>query len=298
MSLTTKLISKITRNNPTITNTLRKLLPLKIKRMLGKYLLSKENESSITETQDFKFITIPDRVFLQVIYDGVFEPSLTNFIGKFIKNDDTCIDVGANFGWFTVYMGSKCNRVIAFEPAQRIFKILEKNVHLNNLDKKIECKKIAVGNEIGEITFVIEGDAKSESALGYVISDENMKNSNTNTETVNITTLDNELKKFIGKIALMKIDTEGFEYNTFLGSKKLLNSDNPPIIITEANRETLGRAGSNRKELCSTLIESNYTLYGISTNGEIYPDDETAPALVGIPSKGIYKDRAKTIYEH
>lgn len=296
MAILTSFISKITRKAPVITNVARKILPLSLKRYIGKYLLSIEEEGGITHTEEFKFITIPDRVFLQVVYDGIFEPSLTNIIEKYISKEDTCVDVGANFGWFSIYMGSRCNHVIAYEPAERIYNILLQNVELNLLSNKVESRKIAIGNEEGNITFVIEGDAKSESALGYVTSDNNIKHEHT--ETVQITTLDKDLERFFNNIALMKIDTEGNEYYAFLGAKNILSGDHPPVIITEANRGSLARNNSTREELCSTLVSLGYSLYGMRDNGSIYADNtKKAPALLGIPSKGKYRERALKTYE-
>src|SRR5260221_5461286 len=57
-----------------------------------------------------------------VFFHGVYEKVITAISRELIQEDDTCIDVGANFGWYTTFfsvcVGSR-GSVHAFEPVPR-----------------------------------------------------------------------------------------------------------------------------------------------------------------------------------
>ena len=158
-----------------------------------------------------------------------------------------------------------------------------------NSFQNISVRPFAIGSEPGEVSFVVEGDAARESALGYVSSEP--VSDQQNAETVKVVRLDDELAAFENKISLMKVDCEGFEHEAFKGSSKIFQWEHPPVIITEANRETLGRSGSTREQMCEELTKHGYVLYGMEGNGEIYPDDGKAPALACLPPRGKFSNR-------
>ena len=286
-------VAKLTRKFPRLVNVIRSMLPLSLKRKIGSALLPNQTGGIVDAKDGRKFVMIPDRLFLQVLYDGIFEPSLTHFMGSIVQPDDITVDVGSNFGWFATLLATKANQVVCYEPALRIRKILEENIELNELNN-ITVRPVAIGDEAGEVTFVIEGDAARESALGYVANTKDVSGDNLNQETVPIVRLDDDLAQYANKISLMKVDCEGFEHKAFLGAGGLLSWDNPPVIITEANRETLERSGSTREAMCEELTKYGYQLFGMRSDGTLYPDDGKAPALACVPPKGIYVDRVST----
>lgn len=284
------LIRNFTQKVPFVTDVARKVLPLSVKRKLGTILLS-NNQSGVVKSQDGRqFKAIPDRLFLRVVYNGNYEPGITKIISSAVEPGDTCVDIGANFGWFTTLLATKTKHVFSYEPAQRIREILNENIALNGLADKVDVRGVAVGAEKGEATFVIEGKSDRESALGYVsTSDTNMKN--TNTETVSIVVLDEDLKRAINNIALIKIDAEGYEHYALQGAKKILGSKNPPIITVEANAVALERAGTTRDAVCDLLKSFGYKLYEMHYEGTLSPDDGNASDLICLPAKGKFANR-------
>ena len=284
-------IAMIARRFPGIANVLRRVLPLSLKRRIGAMMLER-NPTGLTRAADGRlFQTIPDRVFLQVIYDGEFEPSLSNVIRNTLQSGDTAVDIGANFGWFATLMAQTAKRVITYEPAFRMDGILRENVALNDMTAIIDMRKKAVGAEPGTATFVIEGDPERESALGYVTVGDVSAADDMNTENVEIVCIGDDLAEFAGNIALIKLDAEGFEHYAIQGGGELFSNDNPPVLITEANAGTLGRSGSTREALCAEIAQYGYTLYGMTSEGVLYPDDGKAPALTCLPNRGRFVGR-------
>lgn len=286
----TEVISRFTRQHPVLMVRLKKMLPISVKRSLGKVLMPPVSEGTIAAKDGREFVMIPDRVFLMLIYEGVFEATLTSFIGKTIRKGDICVDVGANFGWFATLMAKDAKTVIAYEPAKRIRNIMSENIALNGMSEIVDVRGVAVGREPGTAVLVIEGDPEIESALGYVSDQKNVSDG----EEIDIVRLDEDLASLRGQIAIIKLDAEGFETYAIEGAKALLTDPDPPIFITEANRGTLARAGSSREELCRLLKSHGYTLFGMNEGGTIYPDNGKAPALACIPDRGKFKNRYPT----
>src|SRR5258708_1459179 len=70
----------------------------------------------------------------EIIKNGFFEGSATNFVIQFVKEGMTIVDVGANFGYFSLLFSKlvgPTGRVIAFEPVARFRERLLGHVQLN-----------------------------------------------------------------------------------------------------------------------------------------------------------------------
>lgn len=282
-------VARVTRKVPGVTQLLRAVLPVSLKRKLGSALLPKAMGGETVRSLDGRqFVQIPDRLFLQVLYDGIYEPSLTRFIQAVIKEDDLVVDIGANFGWYATLMAMTSRKTIAYEPLARVRQILEQNIRLNGQESKIDVRASAVGSEPGTVTLVVDGPADRESALAHVAlgSEDNKEG-----EAVPLVKLDDDLSAEIGNIAFMKVDAEGLEVEVLRGAQGLLGSENPPVLITEANTGAMQRAGATRRQLCDALTSHGYKLFGMKTDGSLYTDDGKAPALAALPNRGKFASR-------
>ena len=72
-------------------------------------------------------------------YCNYFEINCLNFVDKFIKDNSTIIDIGANIGNHTLYWANEKNalKIYAFEAIPYTFKILKKNIKINNLEDRV-----------------------------------------------------------------------------------------------------------------------------------------------------------------
>jgi len=72
---------------------------------------------------------------LHLAINGIWEPLETNLIKNKIKEGDIVLNIGANIGYYTLLIarlvGSN-GKVFAFEPDLNNFKILKKNIEINN----------------------------------------------------------------------------------------------------------------------------------------------------------------------
>ena len=71
------------------------------------------------------------------IITGKYESELTNYIVRESKQDSHCVDVGANFGYFTCLMARLCSQgqVIGIEADHHVYELTRDNIAINRLLK-------------------------------------------------------------------------------------------------------------------------------------------------------------------
>lgn len=148
-----------------------------------------------------------------------------NFYSQFITEGDLCFDVGANIGNKTEIFLQLGYKVVAVEPQDYCVRILLERF---GLDSNFHLINSALGQSEGQGELMIaEASTISSMSNEWIKA---VKNSGrftgyswTSKKTVNITTLDNLIKKF-GKPKFIKIDVEGFEYEVLKGISQPVNA--------------------------------------------------------------------------
>lgn len=182
-----------------------------------------------------------------------YEPVETDLVKKHIRESNTCIDVGANIGYYTLLMAKLKANVHSFEPEPNNFSLLKKNVELNNFTNVTLYNK-AVSNINGTTKFVLADHGTGQHKLG---------NSKFGTKTIDVEVTTIELDD----IDFAKIDVEGAELLVLKGMKTL-----PPKMIVEYNTENLNEHGTTTAEFFSFI--KNYSIKQITKKGLIEPDYE------------------------
>lgn len=279
---------------PSFLDCLRQITPISIKRILSRFLMKNRDIDGdiIISSLGHKFVSISEPVFLHVVYDGIYEKEITRVVSSIVKSNDTVVDIGSNFGWYSVLFADlvgPSGKVFAFEPNASIFQVLKKNISLNDFTSIIRFSRTAVGDTIGD-GYLHAND--HESGAGYINCDNDLGE----VSRVTISSLDRLLHDYINQIAFMKIDVEGFEPKVLSGAQKILNSDNPPIILVEFNLEALQRAGENIDAFITKL--SDYGIAYIIKSSRLVGID-TIPKknsnLFIFPKRGIYSNRIITL---
>ncbi|MBR5402350.1 MAG: FkbM family methyltransferase [Treponema sp.] len=141
-------------------------------------------------------------------------------IGKELNNA-IFIDIGANIGNHSLYFFNECHAASSycFEPVKDTFKILEKNISLNNLTNKAHLYNIALGQKKGRASLSYYNSYN----IGMA------KLSNDSEGEYQVVSLD-ELK-INANIKFIKIDVEGFELDVIQGMVQTLERYSPYIMI-------------------------------------------------------------------
>lgn len=157
-------------------------------------------------------------------YCGLMEFIDMAFLLHVLNKNDLFIDVGANIGSYTVLASGEIGaRSICFEPVNKTFEMLSKNLELNSIETLVEKQKIGIG-EINETLRI----TNNQDSTNHIINNENFG------EKIDVVKLDNFYEK-IDRPILLKIDVEGYELNVLKGASKILKNSKVFAIIIEIN---------------------------------------------------------------
>ena len=156
------------------------------------------------------------------------ENDIKKIIGP--KKSPTIFDVGANIGQSVVYYKRlfPSAEIHCFEPLPTAFEKLKVNTHRYS---NVLFNNYALGKEKRE-RILYENSASDMSSFmklggkgwGKIVD----------THEVNVDTLDNYCEqKNISYIDLLKIDTQGFDYNVLLGARKTMDANKIRALYME-----------------------------------------------------------------
>ena len=189
-----------------------------------------------------------------------------NFIKLLSKyNPKICIDIGANVGNYSLFLlETTKTKVIAFEPLPNAFEKLSKiqKLYPNRL---IAINK-GVGNENKEMNIYFTEERTEHASFSAEVNLVSYVN-NVNQVKVDVTSLDHWLKnnRFdYNEIDLLKIDTEGFEYEVLIGAKDTIKTIRPKFIQIEYNWHQLFK---NQSLFSLGLLLEEYTAFQLLPNG-------------------------------
>src|SRR3954468_10195734 len=84
-----------------------------------------------------------------LLLDGYWEMGLTMHIARHVRAGMTAIDVGANFGYYTILLGAlvgETGHILAIEPAPETAAMLRRSVALNGFDEFTTVIEAAAGS--------------------------------------------------------------------------------------------------------------------------------------------------------
>lgn len=147
------------------------------------------------------------------------------------------LDVGANIGNHTLFWAGVMGAgVVAVEPHPIIADLLRRNVRKNGLESRVKILNVACG--AGSAVVSMEIPDPQNMGTSRIVSGSQRGN---DTFMVQQTTLDEACmsRGDDQKFDLVKIDTEGSEYEVLRGALKLLEKDKPNLWVeaSEQSRE-------------------------------------------------------------
>ncbi|MGQ0431802.1 MAG: FkbM family methyltransferase [Microthrixaceae bacterium] len=234
-------------------------------RLLGDYL-------AFVDTHDFMLA-------LRLVLDGFWEAWVTLALGRYIQPGFHCVDVGANYGYYTLLMAGACERegrVLACEPNPLLAETyLPGNVALNGFRDRVEiCQKV-IGNINAErVEFVLHDGDYATSCLerwAYPHRSQNIQ--------VPATTLDSALRTW-ERLDLVKIDAEGAEALVWEGMQETLKRFPAVAVAIELH---LQRDPPQVTSFLHQLEQEGYSLRHLNYDGDIAFTD--AATIVANPQE-------------
>lgn len=134
------------------------------------------------------------------------------------------IDVGANYGAHSVVYAHKFESVVAFEPQNHLFELLEKNLEVPGTVAKCTAYNMALGHQSGQVSI---NQKKTSKQANYGGRDISLKRGGTQMRTLDSFGFDG--------VDLIKIDVEGAEGLVLSGARETIRKWEP-IIFFEFNK--------------------------------------------------------------
>jgi FkbM family methyltransferase len=183
-----------------------------------------------------------------------YEPAFWRELLASVRPGDVVVDVGANVGLYAIAAARRvgpAGRVIAYEPDAGNAALLRRNLALNSVRHVVDVREVAVGGEHGELPFLSDRQQSRFDPAG--------------SSRVRVVALDDEHER----LALLKIDVEGFEYAVLEGARSMLadESRRPRRIFVEAHLARLPELGHTEEDVKCALQTAGYRLTELSFDG-------------------------------
>jgi len=179
---------------------------------------------------------------------GLYERETSQWIIENLRLGDCFYDVGANVGYFSL-LGSSLvgdtGKVLAFEPVSSSAAAIRNQISLNSISN-VQVHLLALADVVGFGEIVVEGVRANSHLAAYAIS--HAKSRPEAVEVAEIGTLDQVEARTGVHANVVKIDTEGAEFEVLLGANQLLERREAHLLIAT-------HSGQMRDQ-CSSLLTS------------------------------------------
>lgn len=170
----------------------------------------------------------------EIFVHGAYEYRLLALIERHVRGG-TFVDVGANIGNHALYLAGSFDRVICFEPNPPVVARLRENIALSGASN-IVVYAVGLGEEDGALPF---HHNYAGNAGGGTFLDADFPVSGTLPIRVG-----DEVLCDCGRVALLKVDVEGFEPFVFRGLRGTIAKHRPIVIFErDCRRQRLGDWG-------------------------------------------------------
>ncbi|MEP6660956.1 MAG: FkbM family methyltransferase [Acidimicrobiales bacterium] len=214
---------------------------------------------------------------------GHYEPHVLTALGRALRPDSVCLDIGANIGVVTVFLARHCpaGSVHAFEPSATTFSYLATNVAANRLTNVIT-------HQLGvyDRTTTLHLSVHPTHPGGAFVSETDIREGTG--ETISVVALDEWLPAVgIDRVDVVKIDVEGAELRALRGAENLLRRHRP-VLIVECNPLPLRRF---QNATAADMIDLLHEIYGpiafLDPTGGIHTLESLEQALDELGHQGI-----------
>ena len=221
--------------------------------------------------KDIRFTSVNKSTILKEIYlTDYYEFEVIRFFDYF--DYDVFIDIGSNIGFFSLYLKRYKNwDIIAYEPYIKSFNFAKELMIINNIKYNLVNK--AVSNSTGVETLFIPSNKKFSVFSGcasLLKPGKDMKkiygNQSYNEVNVNTVSMNEVINKYKNKNVLIKLDTEGNEFNILSSLKNLKKLDNFDFIIE------MNMIDKNSSKIFQIFKDAGFSGYLMTNTGLVFED--------------------------
>lgn len=191
-----------------------------------------------------------------------WELDVTAIISKLLSKDTIFLDIGANFGYYSLLVASKAKKVFSIEPNPLVYSMLyENSLHFSN----IKTYNIGLADKVSKMKFYYRPGVWETGMLFPPLPNDN---NFFFTPEILIETLSSFQTKYDGScehINLLKIDCEGSEYE-ILRDLEFFKKNNDCVVVLELHRSMIEDRRKLDYEEFIRFLEKNFSLYDFNWN--------------------------------
>ncbi len=191
--------------------------------------------------------------------DGFWEMWVTQAIVEYVRPGMCCVDVGANFGYYTLLLAEltgSAGQVTAYEPQKRVHDLLRRSILVNGADAWTFGRRMAAANVEGHGQLYVNDELMGSASL-------------TQTERlfpeyeVPLVLLDRQPIR--RPVDFVKIDAQGHELQVLEGMQGIIRESKKIAIAMEFSPGE----HEDPKAAIETILSYGLTLRAIGTDGQV-----------------------------
>jgi FkbM family methyltransferase len=201
--------------------------------------------------------------------DAPWEREEQHIMRSVVREGDVVFDIGAHMGLHTILLSkltSASGVVHAFElNPSKIAPLRETLKHLPN----VTLHPYGLADQVMSTTLYVPQDQTMASLANWTDSGQGAVEQH----TANLSTLDTLLANGrIGRPAFVKCDVEGAETMVFRGGRTLLDREDAPIILYEADTKSAAGFGqhiADATRVLASYAHADYAFYAVPKSGAL-----------------------------
>lgn len=240
-------------------------------------IFKSKNGLIIKKILDYKmYLDIDDTgLSRELLFKGVREELQTEIWKKMIRPEMNILECGANLGYYALMeaaiVGNK-GRVYAIEPIPENFRILKKNIKLNNYSNIIKAYNLAISDQEGNSKIAVTKNSNFATMLleKDIMSkwmSKKLKQQTKKIIKIKTVRMDNFLKNK-RDIDLIRMDIEGYEIKVIKGLISAIEKSRKPIKLFIELHPSVLKEDKMISKFVKDLLNLNLKpLYLVSTDG-------------------------------
>lgn len=199
-----------------------------------------------------------DAIAAQAYFGGVYEPQETAITQALLAPGATFVDVGANWGYFTLLAARRLGArgaVIALEPDPRMCGALRANVALNGLSS-VTVLELAAADRAGTVPLLGFDQAGGNYGLSRMAP---RGEEPPGSFAVTASTLDDVFAELrLTRVSLLKMDIEGGEARALAGLRRSFEAGVVDRLLLEVHPQQLEESGSSVAQVFELLERAGF----------------------------------------
>ena len=183
--------------------------------------------------------------------EGIWEPYETSLVLDILRPGSVFVDVGANIGYFSIIAASVVGsegQVLAFEPERENCRLLRESAVLNGFADVIHLEEAGLANTEAQGRLYLNEDNLGDH---QIYSDDEEERGSIPIQLLNGSEY---LSSRLSRLDLLKVDTQGSEFDVMSGLMPFLAELTDPVrIIIELTPLSLRKAGASGRHLITLL---------------------------------------------